>query len=164
LVTSAAVAGFTPFAKISYEEWSRYVAVNLTGTFTCVQAALPDMTAAGWGRIITISSAAGQTGVRHQGHYSATKGGVIALTKTVALEFAAKGVTANSVSPCMADTPMLRAAQTANKILPSETLVKADSQGETLPSHGVYHGRGAVRLQQRMARVGLQYRSAKLDR
>jgi 2-hydroxycyclohexanecarboxyl-CoA dehydrogenase len=129
LVTSAAVAGFTRFDEITYEEWNRYLAVNLTGTFLCMQDALADMAHAGWGRIVTISSAAGQTGALRQGHYAASKGGVIALTKTVALEYAANGITANSVPPFTVDTPMLRAAQRANKLPPSEVLAKAIPAG-----------------------------------
>src|SRR5690349_24885965 len=85
LVSSAAIAGFTRFDKITLDEWNRYLAVNLTGTFLCIRAALSDMVVAGWGRIVTISSAAGQQGAPRQGHYSASKGGVIAMTKTVAL-------------------------------------------------------------------------------
>jgi 2-hydroxycyclohexanecarboxyl-CoA dehydrogenase len=129
LVTSAAVAGFTRFDQITFDEWNRYLAVNLTGTFLCVQAALPDMVSARWGRIVTISSAAGQQGAARQGHYSATKGGVIALTKTVALEYAAKGITANTVPPFIIDTPMLRMHQAAKKLPPSETLARAIPAG-----------------------------------
>lgn len=116
LVTSAGVSGFTPFEDITLDEWNRYVAINLTGTFLCIQAAIPDMVAGGWGRIVTISSAAGQVGALGQGHYSATKGGVIALTKTVALEYASRGITVNTIPPFTADTPMLRAAQQAKKV------------------------------------------------
>jgi 2-hydroxycyclohexanecarboxyl-CoA dehydrogenase len=129
LVTSAAVAGFTAFEKITFYEWNRYLAVNLTGTFLCLQAALPDMVEAGWGRIVTISSAAGQKGALRQGHYSATKGGVIALTKTVALEYAAKGITANTVPPFIVDTPMLRGAQRDKRLPPTEVLEKAIPAG-----------------------------------
>ncbi|HME78516.1 MAG TPA: SDR family NAD(P)-dependent oxidoreductase [Mycobacterium sp.] len=129
LVTSAAVAGFTRFDQIRFDEWNRYLAVNLTGTFLCLQSALPDMVAAEWGRIVTISSAAGQTGSIRQGHYSASKGGVIALTKTVALEYAAKGITVNTVPPFTVDTPMLREAQRAKKLPPSEILAKAIPAG-----------------------------------
>ena len=125
LITSAAVAGFTRFDEIGFDEWNRYLAVNLTGTFLCLQAALPDMVAARWGRVVTISSAAGQTGSIRQGHYSASKGGVIALTKTVALEYASKGITVNTVPPFTVDTPMLREAQRANKLPSSEILAKA---------------------------------------
>ena len=129
LITSAAVAGFTRFDQIGFDEWNRYLAVNLTGTFLCIQAALPDMVAAEWGRIVTISSAAGQTGSIRQGHYSASKGGVIALTKTVALEYAAKGITVNSVPPFTVDTPMLREAQRTKKLPPSEILARAIPAG-----------------------------------
>jgi NAD(P)-dependent dehydrogenase (short-subunit alcohol dehydrogenase family) len=129
LVTSAAVAGFTRFDKISLAEWNRYLAVNLTGTFLCMRSALSDMVASHWGRIVTISSAAGQKGASGQGHYSATKGGVIALTKTVALDYAAKGITANTVPPFIIDTPMLRAQQAEGKLPPAEYLVKAIPAG-----------------------------------
>ena len=122
LVTSAGISGFTPFEDITLDEWNRYVAVNLTGTFLCIQAAIPDMVASGWGRIVTISSAAGQVGALRQGHYSATKGGVIAMTKTVALEYASRGITVNTVPPFTADTPMLRAAQQAKKLPSAEVI------------------------------------------
>jgi 2-hydroxycyclohexanecarboxyl-CoA dehydrogenase len=129
LVTSAAIAGFTRFDKITLEEWNRYLSVNLTGTFLCLQAALADMAALGWGRIVTISSAAGQQGAVGQGHYSATKGGVIALTKTVAQEYAARGITANTVPPFIIDTPMLRVQQAAKKLPPAEILARAIPAG-----------------------------------
>lgn len=119
LVTSAAISGFVPFEEITAEIWDRMLRVNLTGTFHCIQLAIPDMVAAGWGRIVTISSAAGQTGSLLQADYSATKGGVIALTKTVALEYAAKGITANTVPPFMVDTPLFRRAQ-ADGFLPED--------------------------------------------
>jgi 2-hydroxycyclohexanecarboxyl-CoA dehydrogenase len=124
LVTSAAISGFVPFEAITLEGWSRTLSVNLTGTFNCVQSAISDMTAAGWGRIVTISSAAGQTGSPRQGHYSASKGGVIALTKTVALEYAGKGITANTIPPFTVDTPMLRAAQDSRYLPNAEVLAK----------------------------------------
>lgn len=111
IVTSAAISGFTPFQGITPEAFERMVSVNLAGTFHCVQLAIGDMVEAGWGRIVTISSAAGQTGSLLQADYSATKGGVIAMTKAIALEYAAKGITANSVPPFMVDTPLLRGAQ-----------------------------------------------------
>jgi NAD(P)-dependent dehydrogenase (short-subunit alcohol dehydrogenase family) len=122
LVTSAAISGFVRFADISLGDWSRTLAVNLTGTFNCVQAALPDMVVSGWGRVVTVSSAAGQTGSPRQAHYSASKGGVIALTKTVALEFASKGITANTVPPFAVDTAMLRDAQQSRHLPDSKVL------------------------------------------
>jgi len=129
LVTSAAISGFTPFEQIEVEEFERYVRVNLTGTFHCLQAALPDMVEAGWGRIVTISSAAGQAGALQQGHYAATKGGVIAMTKTVALEYASKGVTANTIPPFSIDTPLLRSAQASGAVPPDKYLERAIPAG-----------------------------------
>ncbi|MET0995103.1 MAG: SDR family NAD(P)-dependent oxidoreductase [Mycobacterium sp.] len=124
LVTSAAVSGFIPFGEITLDVWERTMAVNLTGTFNCFQSALPDMVDARWGRIVTISSAAAQTGSPRQGHYSASKGGVISLTKSVALEYASKGITANTIPPYTVDTPMLQAAQAANFLPATDVLAK----------------------------------------
>lgn len=129
LVTSAAIAGFTRFDQITLEEWNRYVAVNLTGTFLCIRAALSDMVAGQWGRIVTISSAAGQQGAPRQGHYSATKGGVIAMTKTVALDYARKGITANTVPPFVIDSPLLRRQQEEGKLPATEYLTRAIPAG-----------------------------------
>ena len=124
LVTSAAVSGFVPFEELTAELWAQAIDVNLTGTFHCIHAAIPDMVTARWGRIVTVSSAAGQTGSRRQAHYSASKGGVIALTKTVALEYASKGITANTVPPFVVDTPMLRAAQDDQHLPGGDVLVR----------------------------------------
>ncbi len=124
LVTSAGVSGFVPFERVTLDDWHQAIAVNLTGTFHCLQAAIPDMVAACWGRIVTISSAAGQTGSRRQAHYSASKGGVIALTKTVALEYASRGITANTIPPFTVDTPMLRAAQDSKFLPDAEVLAR----------------------------------------
>ncbi|OHV29170.1 MULTISPECIES: SDR family NAD(P)-dependent oxidoreductase [Pseudofrankia] len=124
VVTSAAISGFTPFEEITVDLWNRYLAVNLTGTFHCVQAAIEDMAAAGWGRVVTISSAAGQTGTARQGHYSATKGGVIALTKAVALEYAARGITANTIPPFAVDTPSLRGQQSSRNLPKTEHIAR----------------------------------------
>lgn len=122
LVTSAAVAGFVRFQDITAEEWQRTLDVNLTGTFHAIQAAIGDMVAGRWGRIVTISSAAGQTASPRQAHYSASKGGVIAMTKTIAAEFGRKGITANTVPPFTVDTPMLRAAQEAGHLPATEVI------------------------------------------
>lgn len=122
LVTSAAISGFERFQDITAEQWQRTLDVNLTGTFHCVQLAIGDMIAAGWGRIVTISSAAGQTASPRQAHYSASKGGVIAMTKTLAAEFGRKGITVNTVAPFTVDTPMLRAAQEAGHLPATEVI------------------------------------------
>jgi NAD(P)-dependent dehydrogenase (short-subunit alcohol dehydrogenase family) len=124
LVTSAAIAAFVPFHEITDEQWARMIAVNLDGTFYCLQAALRDMIAANYGRIVTISSTAGQNGSRRQGHYAASKGGVIGMTKAVALEYASMGITANTIPPFSVDTPMLRAALAGNNLPSVEVLAQ----------------------------------------
>jgi NAD(P)-dependent dehydrogenase (short-subunit alcohol dehydrogenase family) len=111
LVTSAGIESFTPVLKITAEGWDRIIAVNLTGTFTCAQAAIPDMVAAAGGRIVTISSSSAQSGAPNLAHYAASKGGVIALTKALAVELARSGITVNTVSPSLVDTPTARQAE-----------------------------------------------------
>ncbi|HEX2383558.1 MAG TPA: SDR family NAD(P)-dependent oxidoreductase [Acidimicrobiales bacterium] len=113
LVTCAGIESFDSVADITAQTWDRIVAVNLTGTFTCAQAAIPDMVAAGWGRIVTISSSSAQSGAPRMAHYAASKGGVIALTKALAVELARTGVTVNTIPPSLVDTPMARAAEAA---------------------------------------------------
>jgi 2-hydroxycyclohexanecarboxyl-CoA dehydrogenase len=110
LVTSAGIESFDAVADITPEKWDRILAVNLTGTFTCMQLAVPDMTAQGWGRIVTISSSSAQSGAPHMAHYVASKGGVIGLTKAFAREFASQGITVNTIPPTIVDTPMARKA------------------------------------------------------
>jgi 2-hydroxycyclohexanecarboxyl-CoA dehydrogenase len=113
LVTSAGIESFTPVLDITADGWYRIIGVNLTGTFTCVQAALPDMLAAGWGRIVTISSSSAQSGAPNMAHYAASKGGVIGLTKALAVELARQGITVNTIPPSLVDTPMARKAEAA---------------------------------------------------
>jgi 2-hydroxycyclohexanecarboxyl-CoA dehydrogenase len=108
IVTSAGIEGFENFLDITAESWDRMITVNLSGTFHCLQAAVPDMLEAGWGRIVTISSSSAQSGTRRMAHYVASKGGVIALTKALALDLAAHGITVNTIPPGAIDTPMMR--------------------------------------------------------
>jgi 2-hydroxycyclohexanecarboxyl-CoA dehydrogenase len=108
VVTSAGITAADRFTDIAVDDWERVIAINLTGTFHSIQSVVPDMLEAGWGRIVTISSTAGQAGAPKQAHYVASKGGVIALTKALALELAAHGITANTIPPSIIDTPMAR--------------------------------------------------------
>jgi len=110
LVTSAGIESFDAVADITPEKWDHILAVNLTGTFVCMQLAVADMVAESWGRIVTISSSSAQSGAPHMAHYVASKGGVIGLTKAFAREFAAHGITVNTIPPTIVDTPMARHA------------------------------------------------------
>lgn len=111
VVTSAGLDEFQTFTDITIEAWDRMLAVNLTGTFHTIQAAIPDMVDAGWGRIVTISSSSAQSGAARMAHYVASKGGVIGLTKALALEYAPIGITVNTIPPGFVDTPMVRRAE-----------------------------------------------------
>ena len=111
LVNAAGVDGFKPFLKISFEDWQRVVNVNLHGVFHTIQAVLPDMIDAGWGRIVNISSSSTHSGTPYMTHYVAAKSGVNGLTKSLALEFGPSGVTVNAIPPGFIDTPMLRSAE-----------------------------------------------------
>jgi 2-hydroxycyclohexanecarboxyl-CoA dehydrogenase len=124
LVTSAGLDEFRPFTEITIDAWERILAVNLTGTFHCIQAVIPDMLAAGWGRIVTISSSSAQSGTARMAHYVASKAGVIGLTKALAIEYAPNGITVNTIPPGFIDTPMARRAE-ARGDLPSIDAVAA---------------------------------------
>jgi NAD(P)-dependent dehydrogenase (short-subunit alcohol dehydrogenase family) len=123
LVTSAGIDEFKKFTEISLDDWHRMISVNLTGTFHCIQSAVPDMLAAKWGRIVTISSSSAQSGAARMAHYVASKGGVIGLTKALALELAPKGITVNTIPPGFIVTPMLERAKERGDIADIEQVV-----------------------------------------
>jgi 2-hydroxycyclohexanecarboxyl-CoA dehydrogenase len=111
LVNNAGMDGFDPFLKITAEKWNRILAVNLTGTFDCCQAVVPEMIAEGWGRIVNISSSSAQSGQPLMTHYVASKAGMIGFTKALALELGPRGITVNTIPPGFIDTPMLRKSE-----------------------------------------------------
>lgn len=112
IVNNAGITGFVPFLELPVETWDRMIAVNLKGPYLCCREVLPDMLNAAWGRIINITSSSIQTGATNMAHYVSSKGGLMGLTKALAMEFAAKGITVNMVPPGFIDTPMLRASPT----------------------------------------------------
>lgn len=107
-VNNAGIAGkAAPIGEQSEEEWNRVIAVNLTGPFLCIRAVLPIMRERGYGRIVNIASIAGKEGNPNMTAYSATKAGVIGLTKSVAKEVATEGICINSVAPAVVHTRIL---------------------------------------------------------
>ncbi len=110
LVNNAGIAPFTPFLEIEDDLFDKVIRINLRGPYLVTKEVLPDMLEAGWGRVINITSSSVQSGSFGQGHYVSSKGGLVGMTKALALEFAASGVTVNMIPPGFIDTPMLRGA------------------------------------------------------
>lgn len=126
LVNNAGIENFSPFAEIEDAVWDRLMEVNLKGAYIVTQVALPDMLQARWGRIINISSFGAQIGAPTMVHYSASKGGIIAMTRSLALELGRSGITVNSIAPGFIDTPMARRAIDGGRFpLPLEEMLKA---------------------------------------
>ena len=108
VVQCAAIAGpIGPLTELSPTDWDRAMAVNVSGVVNVMRATLPAMVRRGWGRVVNNASIAGKEGNAHQSAYSASKGAVIALTKSVAKELATTGVLVNAVAPTITDTPLL---------------------------------------------------------
>lgn len=122
LVTSAGVVDFAPFTDITVQAWQRLIDVNLTGTFHCCQVAVPDMLAAGWGRIVMISSSSAQRGSPGMAHYAASKGALLSLTRSLAREYGPLGITVNNVPPSGIETPMQHQSQAAGNLPPNEQM------------------------------------------
>ncbi|HEX7856330.1 MAG TPA: SDR family NAD(P)-dependent oxidoreductase [Sphingobium sp.] len=99
LVNNAGITGFIPFEQITDEQWDRMMEINLKGTFIVTQVCLQDMKDGEWGRIVNISSSSAQTGAINMAHYSASKGGMVALTRTLAQELGGYGITCNTIPP-----------------------------------------------------------------
>src|ERR1700761_7334531 len=110
LVNAAGLDGFKRFTNLTFADWQRVIDVNLHGVFHTIQAVLPDMVEAGWGRIVNISSSSTHSGAPFMSPYVAAKSAVNGLTKSLALEYGPSGITVNAVPPGFIDTPMLRAA------------------------------------------------------
>jgi len=108
LVNNAGINVRTETLDLSIEEWQAVIEVNLTGPLLCMKSVLPTMLAAGWGRIVNIASTLAVVGLGRRAPYTASKGGLLNMTRDAALEFAATGVTVNAVCPGPFDTPLNR--------------------------------------------------------
>ena len=106
LIVNAGIAESAPFHKMTREGWDRIIAVNLTGAFDTVQAALPDLLKAEDARVVFIASVASLRGVPYAAHYAASKHGLLGLMRSMAAEYAKSRMTVNAVCPGYVDTPM----------------------------------------------------------
>ncbi|HAJ44495.1 MAG: Short-chain dehydrogenase/reductase SDR [Candidatus Azambacteria bacterium GW2011_GWE1_42_9] len=111
LVNNAGIFAPKPALEITEEDWDKTININLKGEFLCAQRAAKEMAKNNWGRIINISSiASGQVGVGIEwgAHYTASKGGIIGMTETLAIELASLGINVNAIAPGAIDAPMLQ--------------------------------------------------------
>lgn len=107
LVNNAGVAESAPLKRTDPAMWDRIIATNLTGTFLCTREAVPDMIAAGWGRIVNVASTAGLGGAPYLSAYCASKHGVVGFTRAVAAELAKSDITVNAICPGYTETEMM---------------------------------------------------------
>jgi len=136
LVNNAGQAASAPFVTTDHELWRRMLSVNLDGTYYCMQAVLPGMREAGWGRIVNIASTAGLVGYRYVSAYCAAKHAVVGLTRAVALEVATVGITVNAVCPGYTETDM--ASDAIAKIAERTKRTREEARAE-LEAHNPQH-------------------------
>lgn len=115
LVNSAGVVFLAPATELTLEDWNKTISVNLTASFMMAQAAGKVMLEAGYGRIINLASQAATVGLDQHVAYCASKAGILGVTRTLSLEWAGAGVTVNSVSPTIVETPLGKKAWAGEK-------------------------------------------------
>jgi len=108
LVNNAGIGNTATFLELTAENWNRVIAIHLSGAFFCSQAAAREMAKRGYGRIVSMSSIAGLMAPPEAAHYAAAKAGIIGLTRSMAMDLAASGITANAIAPGPVLTEMLR--------------------------------------------------------
>lgn len=125
VVNNAGVTDFTPFAEITEERWDFVYRINVLGQIIVTQEVLPDMKAAGWGRIVMISSSSAQTGAVGMATYSSSKGAIITLTRTLAQELGPLGITVNNIPPGSVMGTIMSEANRDKFQIPTEVLLQA---------------------------------------
>jgi 2-hydroxycyclohexanecarboxyl-CoA dehydrogenase len=131
VVNNAGISNFIPFEELTDADWDRMFEINTKGTFIVTQVCLPDMKAAGWGRVINISSSSAQTGSVEQVHYSASKGAVISMTRSLAIALGPYGITVNNIPPGAVMQTIMSEANRHRFQIPMEQLVKIIPVGRT---------------------------------
>ncbi len=131
LVNNAGISNFIPFEDLTDKDWELMFEINTKGTFICTQVVLPDMKAAHWGRVVNISSSSAQTGSVEQVHYSASKGAVISMTRSLAQALGPYGITVNNIPPGAVMGTIMSEANKDRFKMPMENLTRLIPVGRT---------------------------------
>ena len=137
LVNNAGITRDKLILRMTEEDWDAVLGVNLKGTFNCTKAVIRHMTKQRSGKIVNIASVVGEMGNAGQANYSASKAGVIGLTKTIAREYAQRGINVNAIAPGYIETPMTealpgKAKEELKKLIPMERLGKPEDVAEAV--------------------------------
>jgi 3-oxoacyl-[acyl-carrier protein] reductase len=141
LVNNAGIRFVKPFLEYGEDEWRKTIDVNLTGLFLCCRAAVPHMLKGGKGKIINVSSVAGEFGRPRRIAYCASKGGAIAFTKALAVDMAGKNICVNALAPALVDTPLNATYATDDKLADvwkNELLVRRWGRPEDVAAAALY--------------------------
>jgi 2-hydroxycyclohexanecarboxyl-CoA dehydrogenase len=125
VVNNAGIANFIPFEELQEDDWRKMMEINVIGTFIVTQVVLPDMKAAHWGRVVNISSSSAQSGSIEQVHYSASKGAVISMTRSLAQALGPMGITVNNIPPGSVMQTIMSEANRDRFQFPPEQLAKS---------------------------------------
>lgn len=125
VVNNAGITAFDKFDNITDELWDKVFEINTKGTFIVTQVVYPDMKAAKWGRVVNISSSSAQGGSAMQIHYSASKGAVVAMTRSMAQAFGRHGITVNNIPPGAVMQTIMSEAQKSSWPMSEEEVAKS---------------------------------------
>jgi 3-oxoacyl-[acyl-carrier protein] reductase len=137
LVNNAGIARDKLILRMSEEDWDAVLDINLKGTFNCTKAVVRHMSKQKSGKIVNIASVVGEMGNAGQGNYAASKAGVIGFTKTIAREFAQRGINVNAIAPGYIETPMTDALpdkvkEELKRLIPMDRLGKPEDVAEAV--------------------------------